>query len=241
VFCGIETPEIDALHAMAKDHNATIPILDAVETLNSYGMEVVSGIILGLDTDTSETPARISEFVQRSNIPMFTINLLQALPRTPLWDRLEASGRLIHDPGRESNVDFRLPYDEVVAMWQQCIAETYRPEELYRRFAWNMEHTYPNRIRPPASAQRASWSNLRKAGRILMNLIIHAGLLADYRASFWRMSNSLLRQGKIEYMIHVGLVAHHLITFARQVALGDQNASFYSAKQSRRGVRARAL
>jgi hopanoid C-2 methylase len=238
VFCGIETPDIDALHAMAKDHNATIPILDAVEILNGFGMEVVSGIILGLDTDTRATPARISEFVRRSNIPMLTINLLQALPRTPLWDRLAAAGRLNHDPTRESNVDFFLPYDEVVAMWKRCIAEIYQPEEIYRRFAWNVEHTYPNRIRPPASPQRESWANMRKGMRILASLLLHAGLVADYRSTFWRAARPLLRQGRIEDVIHVGLVAHHLITFARAAVLGEENASFYSTKQSRRAAAA---
>jgi len=236
VFCGIETPEINALHAMKKGHNTTLPIFEAIETLNRYGLEVVSGIILGLDTDTRETPERIVEFVRRSNIPMLTVNLLQALPRTPLWDRLEAAGRLVHDPGRESNVDFKLPYDEVVEMWRNCIAEIYRPEELYRRFAWNVEHTYRNRIRPPTSPQRASWSNLRKAARIMANLLLRVGLLSDYRATFWDMARPLLREGRIEEMIHVALVAHHLITFARDAAQGEQNASFYSAKLSRRAA-----
>ena len=92
MFCGIETPEPEALRAMSKDHNMMVPILDAVHTLNRYGMEVVSGIILGLDTDTPDTGTRILEFIERSQIPMVTINLLQALPRTPLWDRLQASG-----------------------------------------------------------------------------------------------------------------------------------------------------
>jgi len=238
VFCGIETPDIGALHAMAKDHNATIPILEAIEILNGYGMEVVSGIILGLDTDTRETPARIAEFVRRSNIPMLTINLLQALPRTPLWDRLETAGRLVHDASRESNVDFMLPYDEVVAMWRDLIAETYRPEELYRRFAWNAAHTYPNRIRPPASPRRASWTNLRKAVRILANVLLRAGLIADYRGTFWRLAGPLLRRGRIDDVIRVGVVAHHLIAFARAAVEGEQNASFYSAKLSRRAAAA---
>ena len=233
VFCGIETPEIGALQAMAKDHNATIPILEAVEILNGYGMEVVSGIILGLDSDTAETPARIVEFVRRSNIPMLTINLLQALPRTPLWDRLAASGRLVHDVTRESNVDFRLPYDQVLAMWRHCIAESYEPEELYRRFVWNAAHTYTNRIRPPLSRQRASLPNLRRATRILASLLLRAGLMADYRATFWRMARPLLRQGRIEDVIRIGLVAHHLITFARKAQRGEENASFYSAKLPR--------
>jgi hypothetical protein len=83
-------------------------------------------------------------------------------------------------------------------MWRHCIAETYDPEELYRRFAWNVAHTYPNRIRPPVSPQRASWSKLRKAVRILANLLLRAGLVADYRGTFWRLAGPLLRQGRIE-------------------------------------------
>src|SRR5437868_6881191 len=49
IFCGIETPDPNALKAMHKDHNMMVPILEGVRTINSYGMEVVSGIIMGLD------------------------------------------------------------------------------------------------------------------------------------------------------------------------------------------------
>ena len=58
VFCGIETPDPDALKAMHKDHNMMVPILEGIHTINSYGMEVVSGIIMGLDTDKPETARR---------------------------------------------------------------------------------------------------------------------------------------------------------------------------------------
>lgn len=52
VFCGIETPDTSTLKAISKQHNISMPILEAVNILNSYGMEVVSGIIIGFDTDT---------------------------------------------------------------------------------------------------------------------------------------------------------------------------------------------
>src|SRR5947199_3772499 len=55
IFCGIETPDPVALKAMKKDHNMMVPIMEAIHTLNNFGMEVVSGIILGLDTDKPET------------------------------------------------------------------------------------------------------------------------------------------------------------------------------------------
>src|SRR5262249_5276814 len=55
VFCGIETPEPDALRAISKEQNLRLPVVEAVRRLNAYGLEVVSGIILGLDTDSPET------------------------------------------------------------------------------------------------------------------------------------------------------------------------------------------
>ena len=64
IFCGIETPDPVALKAMHKDHNMMVPIMEAIQTLNSYGMEVVSGIILGLDTDKPETGQHLLEFIE---------------------------------------------------------------------------------------------------------------------------------------------------------------------------------
>ena len=98
-------------------------------------MEVVSGIILGLDTDTPDSGQHLLEFVERSQIPLLTMNLLQALPRTPLWDRLKREQRLVEDDdGRESNVAFRLPYEQVLAMWRECMRIAYRPDKLYARY-----------------------------------------------------------------------------------------------------------
>ena len=94
IFVGIETPEADALTAMRKGQNNSLPMMDAIGTLNDYGLEVISGIILGLDTDSDDTETRLKDFIDLSNIPTLTINLLQALPKTPLWDRLKKAGRL---------------------------------------------------------------------------------------------------------------------------------------------------
>ena len=134
IFVGIETPDVDALKSMRKEQNAKIPILESIRTLNSYGLEVTSGIILGLDTDTAETADRLIDFIEASQIPVLTINLLQALPKTPLWDRLAREDRITDDTTLELNVRFVRPYDEVVASWRRCIAHAYDPDRLYERF-----------------------------------------------------------------------------------------------------------
>ncbi len=230
VFCGIETPEPEALRSIAKDQNLSIPILEAVRTLNRYGLEVVSGIIIGLDTDTPQTGERILEFIRQSQIPMLTINLLHALPRTPLWRRLELEGRLISDETRESNVEFRMPYAQVVEMWRRCITAAYEPEFLYQRFAYNLEHTYANRLQVPNSPARTSPANIRKGLTILANLLLRVGLFGSYRKTFWKLAKPAFKAGQIEHVIGVGLVGHHLIQFARECAQGAESASFYSQK-----------
>src|SRR5262249_43079893 len=148
---GIESPDMAALKTMRKEHNASLPMLEGIETINRYGMEVVAGLIMGLDTDTAETEEHIIEFIERSQIPVLTLNLLQALPKTPLWDRLERAGRIVEDAGLESNVRFLRPYDEVVESWRRCIAYAYDPERLFARLRSQVTRTYAHR--PALSAK----------------------------------------------------------------------------------------
>ena len=228
VFCGIETPEPHALKFMSKDQNLRMPILEAVQRINDHGLEVVSGIILGLDTDTPETADHILEFIRASRIPLLTINILYALPKTPLWRRLEAEGRLRSDVGRQSNVEFRLPYDHVIDMWRRCITAAYEPEAVYARFAHQLEHTFARRRDFPTSPQRASWANVRMGFGILGRLMWKVGVLGDYRGTFWRFAWPALKTGRIEALIHAAVVSHHLIEFTRDCVRGLGESSFYA-------------
>jgi radical SAM superfamily enzyme YgiQ (UPF0313 family) len=228
VFCGIETPEPEALRSISKDQNLRMPILEAVRKLNDYGLEVVSGIILGLDTDTPATAHHVIEFIEASQIPMLTINILYALPRTPLWDRLAAAGRIRRDGGRESNVVFRLPEETVIDMWRRAIGAAYAPEAIYRRFAHNLTHTFARRPAYPRNPQRASVRNVVSGLALLGRIVWRIGVRGDYRRTFWRVAGAALRRGQIEELIQAAVVSHHLIEFTRQCLRGAHEASFYA-------------
>jgi radical SAM superfamily enzyme YgiQ (UPF0313 family) len=230
IFVGIETPDLGALKGMRKEHNAAVPLFEAIDTINGYGMEVTSGIIIGLDTDGSDTEQALIEFIDRSNIPILTMNLLQALPKTPLWERLERDGRIVTDPALESNVRFLRPYDEVVQSWLRCIAHAYQPENLFQRFRYQVEATYKRRIDTPARG-KLTVHNLVGALVLLFNIVLRVGLLSDYRRPFWRAARHAIRHGQIDAFFSMGFVARHLIEFSREALRGEHNASFYSAKQ----------
>jgi radical SAM superfamily enzyme YgiQ (UPF0313 family) len=230
VFCGIETPEPDALRSMSKDQNLRMPILDAVRKLNDYGLEVVSGIILGLDTDTPATADHLIEFIEASQIPMLTINILYALPRTPLWDRLAAEGRILAQGGRESNVVFRLPEETVIGMWRRSIGAAYAPEAIYRRFAHNLAHTFSKRPAYPRNPRRASMRNAVSGLALLGRIVWRVGVRGDYRRTFWRVTRQALRRGQFEELIQAAVVSYHLIEFTRQCLRGAHEASFYAPR-----------
>lgn len=233
VFLGVETPEPEALKAMSKPQNLRLPILDAVDILNRHGMEVASGIIMGLDTDTPDTPQAIIDFAEQSSSPIMTVNLLYALPNTPLYERLERVGRILPEDiaaERDSNIDFLVPYERVVADWKRVIGHIYEPSRLYRRYAHNAEHCYTHRLRPCHPIRLATWRNLKRAIKIFGAILWTCGIKSDYRREFWKMAIRQLSRGQIETTFQIAVVAHHLITYARECLDGKMQASNYSAR-----------
>jgi len=171
-------------------------------------------------------------FVDESQIPLLTINLLQALPKTPLWDRLEREGRLLDDDddSRDSNVAFLLPYDQVVESWRKCMEVAYQPEKLYARYQYQCDYTYSRRIKVPVTPEQKSWANIKRGLIMLRNIFWKVGVLGDYKKVFWKFALGRLRHGDIEGLIASSMIGHHLIMFARAASVGQQNASNYSLR-----------
>jgi radical SAM superfamily enzyme YgiQ (UPF0313 family) len=230
VFIGIETVEPNALRAMSKKQNVRTPMLEAVDKINSYGIEIAAGIIIGLDTDTPETTDAILEFIEASQIPIVTPNLLVALPHTPLYERLQKANRLNSGEGRDSNVEYLQPYEEVVVNWKRVIRETYEPRNIYARYAAQATRTYLHRKRPVHPLDQLTWPNLRRAIEIFLRTAWRVGICSDYRKEFWKMTRRELRQGNVESVFQIAMVAHHLITFGRECLTRDVQASAYSAR-----------
>jgi len=80
VFLGIETPDEPGLIASNKLQNTRRSLLESVAVIQSYGMQVMGGFILGFDTDREDIFDRMTEFIQKSGIPVAMVGLLQRCP-----------------------------------------------------------------------------------------------------------------------------------------------------------------
>jgi radical SAM superfamily enzyme YgiQ (UPF0313 family) len=99
VFIGVETPNEAALRETKKLQNLRKggTMLEKIHTIQQTGMEVWCGMILGFDSDDTTIFEAQRVFIKDARIVNAMIGMLAAIPKTPLYTRLEKEGRLDHD------------------------------------------------------------------------------------------------------------------------------------------------
>jgi radical SAM superfamily enzyme YgiQ (UPF0313 family) len=151
VFIGIETTDEASLKETLKTQNTGGDILADVRRIYAQGIDVLAGFIVGFDNDTLATFDRQREFIMAAGIQSAMVGLLHALPRTPLYERLERAGRLRAPEAHCDNtqagtniVPLQMDYDAMVARYAEiygalltdaAIAERVRNKRRYLRDA----------------------------------------------------------------------------------------------------------
>lgn len=148
VFMGIESGEPDVLKRTHKGQNTAMSPEEAVRTLNSYGVAINTGLIVGFDGESGSTAASMLSMVQNTGAFPTLVLPLHALPGTNLSKRMEREGRLFRDgviPKADDDrtdtaasglnfVTFR-PRTEVLRDLADVLDQLYEPANHYARLA----------------------------------------------------------------------------------------------------------
>jgi len=94
-FIGLETDDEEALLSMKKKQNTHHDMVESVHRIQQGGIQVLAGLIVGFDQDTTTCFEHQFELVQRAGVPMTVVSLLNAPEGTPLAARAAEEGRLI--------------------------------------------------------------------------------------------------------------------------------------------------
>src|SRR5712692_2825516 len=145
VFLGIETPVEESLKEAQKSQNRG-NLLESVKKIQSYGMEVMAGFIVGFDNDPADIFERQIDFIRKSAIPLAMVGLLNALPDTQLWKRLEREGRLLGEASGNNttcSLNFvpKMDAARLVAGYQSIMRTIYNPKEYYQRALDSLKRT----------------------------------------------------------------------------------------------------
>ncbi len=199
VFLGVETPDESGLIASNKLQNTRRSLLESVATIQSYGMEVMGGFILGFDTDKEDIFDRMVEFIQKSGIPIAMVGLLQAMPGTQLFQRLRGEGRIV-DSGAGNNtfcdhLNFlpRMDSAKLTEGYREVLKRIYNCEAYYERVKLYLNRAHPKPAKPVAGEhvnkqqrqQSRPWMT-RANLRALANSIVRQGVLGRHQWSYWK-------------------------------------------------------
>jgi radical SAM superfamily enzyme YgiQ (UPF0313 family) len=206
VFIGIESPNEDALRETKKIQNLSDKhgtLLDKVRRIQDVGIEVWCGMIVGFDTDDHTVFDLQRRFLAAARIPLAMVNVLTAIPRTPLYERLGREGRL-DDSGELSNfgtistnvIPTRISRQDLCDGYLELMRDLYAPDAYFGR----MDSLYLEGKPIPPSAhtrwlRRHPWRRIKaQAWTVLEVTYIIIGLMRgapdpvlkrDYRRRLW--------------------------------------------------------
>lgn len=146
VFIGIETPRVSSLQETLKFQNVRKDTLGEVERIQSQGIAVYSGLMVGFDHDDAAIFQEQVDFINDAKIPLPMPSIVGALPATPLYDRMRAEGRLILDNEAQGNTYFTniipklLTMDELQQGYRTMVKALYDPVAYTNRVLGELEH-----------------------------------------------------------------------------------------------------
>ena len=138
VFIGIESPNEEALRETKKFQNVSKKrsILERIHHVQNAGFEVTCGMILGFDHDDVSIFEWHRQFIQASHITEALVGMLFAIPKTPLYSRLAADGRLDTADRSEFGtnvIPLRMSREALRNNYVKLMKQVYHPEAYFER------------------------------------------------------------------------------------------------------------
>ena len=128
---------------------------EKVKILQNNGFEVQAGFIVGFDTDTVKTFDNMIRFIQSSGIVTAMVGLLNALPETQLFQRLQSTGRILKKPSNGNNTDFTINFipkmdvDTLILGYKRVLNSIFSPKNYYSRIKTHLKEYRQTSKAPP--------------------------------------------------------------------------------------------
>ena len=208
VFIGIETPVEESLKEAQKSQNRG-NLLESVKKIQRHGMEVMAGFIVGFDNDPEDIFERQIDFIRKSAIPLAMVGLLNALPDTQLWRRLEREGRLLGEASGNNTTctfNFKTRMDPALLIqgYQTIMRTIYSPREYYQRALDSMKRT-------AHEFSEAQHYNLISSVTALTRVLLRLGVLDRERKEFWRFFTQALfkHRDRVAESLRLAAMGYH--------------------------------
>jgi radical SAM superfamily enzyme YgiQ (UPF0313 family) len=215
VFLGLETPSTSSLQECNKRQNQGRDLVAAVRTIQSYGLEVMGGFIVGFDADPPSIFRDQVRFIAQAAIPTAMVGLLSLMPGTRLYERMRGQNRLLGLPSGDNAMDVRalnfLPkmgVNNLLEGYKYVLSRLYEPKAYYRRVLTYLQRSGRTLQRRSLPRRVPTWRDLAAGARIVWRL----GFLERHRLNFWAFLArvGLRRPAKLPLAMSLAATGYHL-------------------------------
>lgn len=215
VFVGIETPDPETLKECNKFQNARRDLLASVRAIQAGGLEVMGGFIIGFDGDKGDVFERQFDFIQKAGVVSAMVGLLNALPRTKLYQRLLAEGRILAEScGNNTEPMFnfitKLNGQQLIAGYRTLMKRLYEPKTYYQRARVLLKNWKPQGPRAHIGIREV---------RAFLESMWHLGVMKPGRREYWRfITYAIFRHPKaLALAVTTAIYGHHFRTVAQSL------------------------
>jgi len=103
LFLGLESVSQSSMQEVRKGFNRVEEYARLVGRVHAHGIAVQAGIVFGFDHDTPAIFKETLDFLEETGVQNATFNILTPYPGTPLFQRLDAQGRILTRDWRKYN------------------------------------------------------------------------------------------------------------------------------------------
>jgi radical SAM superfamily enzyme YgiQ (UPF0313 family) len=103
LFLGLESLSQLSINEVHKGFNRVEDYRHAIGRIHEHGIAVQAGIVFGFDHDTPAVFKDTVDFLEEAGVQNATFNILTPYPGTPLFQRLDAQGRILTRDWRRYN------------------------------------------------------------------------------------------------------------------------------------------
>ncbi len=102
--------------------------------IQNAGLDINAGFIVGFDSDDKEIFEDQFRFIQENGITVAMVGMLQAIPRTPLYERLQREGRLVEEDPNCNFIPKQMTREELRQGYWDLVKRLYTPEAFLDRY-----------------------------------------------------------------------------------------------------------
>ena len=138
VFVGIESPSEESLAECGKLQNRNRDLVACIKKIQSFGLVVNGGFIVGFDHDSPSVFAKQIELIQNSRIITAMVGILNAPRGSQLYQRVAQEGRLLAETTGDNtdlstNIQPKMGLEALRQGYEQIINGIYSPKPYYDR------------------------------------------------------------------------------------------------------------